>query len=125
MNVSSYFITFNLPGYGEAEGELIRIKAPQFNESFIRELPFDSRGIKRENIFIIPVNILYKIEKPTKQGKRGDILYDPKGKSLYVLLENKKFDITVAQIGNITREIGVFEKPPSSAGVRISKKTTN
>ena len=114
-----YKIKFILPNIGEAEGELIRIRGPHLTELINRELPINSRGLKRENLFLIPVNFIYAIEKPTTSAKRGDIIFEPKSKALIIILEDRKFDSKIAQLGSIVKNLKIFDKLSHSSGVRI------
>ena len=114
-----YNIKFILPNIGEAEGELIRIKGPHLTEHINRELPINSRGLKRENLFFIPVNFIYAIEKPTITAKRGDIVFEPKSKAIIILTEDRKFDSKIAVIGSIVKNLKIFDKLTQSTGVRI------
>ena len=116
-----YNIKFIIPNIGEAEGELTRIKGPHLTELIFKNLPIDSRGLVRDGMFVIPINVLYAAEKPTNSGKRGDIVYEPNSKALIVLLADKKFDKKIANIGSITKKIDVFDKLQQSSGVRIAK----
>jgi hypothetical protein len=114
-----YHIKFIIPNVGEAEGEMIRIRGPHLTELIARELPINSRGLKREDLFLIPVNVLYAIEKPTNIGKKGDIIFEPQSKAIIVLLNEKRFDTKVANLGSIVKNLKIFEKLTHSAGIRI------
>jgi hypothetical protein len=114
-----YSIKFIIPGKGEAIGELVRIKGPHLTEIINRNLPINSRGLVREGMFVIPTNVLYTIEKPVSLGKKGDIVYDSKAKAIIILLEEKRFDSKMANIGEITKGLKIFESLKMSSGVRI------
>ncbi len=114
-----YRIKFILPGKGDAEGELIRIKGPHLTELINRNLPITSRGLKREGMFVIPTQVLYAIEKPKETGKKGEIAYDSKAKAIIVLLSDQRFDSKMAVIGAITKNLKIIEKLQTSTGVRI------
>ena len=114
-----YPIKFILPGIGEAQGELIRIKGPHLTEIIFRNLPLNSRGLKRDGLFIMPTSVLYAIEKPVINGKKGDICYDSKSKAIIILLAEKTFESKIANIGSITKNFKIFENLKMSIGVRI------
>jgi len=118
----SYFIKLVIPNQGEAEAELIRVKGPHLTEIIFDSLPITSRGFKRDGMFFIPINALYAVEKPSTSGRRGDIIYDSKGKSLFLLLSEKTFDTKIANIGRVNKNLEIFDKIASSAGVRIEKR---
>ncbi|MCG3215298.1 MAG: hypothetical protein KAS63_01140 [Candidatus Heimdallarchaeota archaeon] len=121
MIADIYKIRFILPNIGESEGELIRIRGPHLTELINRNLPINSRGLKREDLFFIPIDVLYAVEKPTNAGKRGDLIFEPKAKALIILLAEKKFDTKVANIGSMTNNLEIYDKLKMSSGVRIEK----
>jgi len=114
-----YHIKFIIPNIGEAKGEMIRIRGPHLTELIARELPINSRGLKREDLFLIPINVLYAIEKPTNSAKKGDIIFEPQSKAIIVLLEDKKFETKIANLGSIVRNLKIFENLTHSTGIRI------
>ena len=116
-----YRIKFIIPNIGEAEGELVRIKGPHLTELISKGLPINSRGLVRDDMFVIPINVLYAVEKPTITGKRGDIVYEPNSKALIVLLSEKKFDKKIANVGSVTKRLEIFDKLQPSSGVRIAR----
>ena len=116
-----YKIKFTIPGMGEAEGEMIRIKGPHLTERINRNLPITSRGLKRGDMFVIPTQVLYAIEKPRDSGKKGEIAYDSKAKAIIVLLADQRFDDRMAVIGSITKNLKLFENLKASAGVKIDQ----
>ncbi|MCK5303786.1 MAG: hypothetical protein KAJ72_00945 [Candidatus Heimdallarchaeota archaeon] len=119
MTGELYKIKFIFPNKGESEGELIRVKGPHLTEIFNRNLPLNSRALKRENLLFIPVTFYYAAEKPGISGKKGDIIFDPHSKAVVILLADTKFDLKVANIGSITKNMKLIEKIESSSGVRI------
>ena len=116
-----YRIKFIIPNIGEAEGELVRIKGPHLTELISKGLPINSRGLVRDDMFVIPINVLYAVEKPTISGIRGDIVYEPNSKALIVLLSEKKFDKKIANVGSVTKRLEIFDKLQQSSGVRIAR----
>ena len=116
-----YNIKFIIPNRGEAEGELIRIKGPHLTELISNSLPINSRGLLREDMFVIPINVLYATEKPTNSGKRGDIVYEPNSKAIIILISDKKFDRKIANIGSISKNLELFDNLKQSLGVRIAR----
>ncbi len=116
-----YKIKFTIPGMGDAEGELIRIKGPHLTELINRNLPITSRGLKRGDMFVIPTPVLYAIEKPKEIGKKGEIAYESQTKAIIVLLADQRFDLKMAVIGSVTKGLKMFENLKTSAGVKIDK----
>ena len=116
-----YKIKFTVPGMGNAEGELIRIKGPHLTELINRSLPITSRGLKRGDMFVIPTQVLYAIEKPKDMGKKGEIAYDSQAKALIILLADQRFESKMAVIGSITKNLKVFENLKASTGVKIEQ----
>ena len=119
MTGELYKIKFIFPNKGESEGELIRVKGPHLTEIFNRNLPLNSRALKRENLLFISVTFYYAAEKPINSGKKGDIIFDPRSKAVIILLTDAKFDLKVANIGAITKNMKLIEKIEKSSGVRI------
>ena len=122
MSAEKYKLKFILPNIGDVEGELIRIKGPHLTEKINRALPITSRGLKRDDMFIIPVEVIYVIERPTQTSKRGDILFSATSKAIIIVLsKEKRFDLKVANLGSITKNIKIFDQLIVSSGVRIEK----
>lgn len=121
MSAEKYKLKFTLPNIGEARGELLRIKGPHLTEKINRSLPITSRGLKRDDMFVIPVNVIYVIERPTQTGRRGDILFSSTSKAIIILLKEKRLDFKVANLGSITKNIKIFDQPTVSSGVRIEE----
>ena len=119
MTGELYKIKFIFPNKGESEGELIRVKGPHLTEIFNRNLPVTSRALKRDNLLVIPVSFYYAAEKPVVSGKKGDIIFDPRSKAAIVLIADTRFDLKVANIGSITKNMKLIEKIERSSGVRI------
>lgn len=122
MSAERYKLKFILPNIGDAEGELTRIKGPHLTEKINRALPITSRGLKRDDMFIIPVEVIYVIERPTQISRRGDILFSATSKAIIIVLsKEKRFDLKVANLGSITKNIKIFDQLIVSSGVRIEK----
>ncbi|MHA1115700.1 MAG: hypothetical protein ACTSRR_07090 [Candidatus Heimdallarchaeaceae archaeon] len=115
----NYHIKMIIPNKGEINAELIRIKAPQLTEQLVRILPLNTRAIRRENIFLIPINQTFGIEKPMKKVKKGDLVYDPKSQAILVILENSELDFRVAQIGIVVKNLDLIQEIKTTVGVRI------
>ena len=116
-----YFLKFTLPNIGVLEGEIKRLKGPHLTELIMKSLPLTSRGLKRDKLFIIPINTVYSVERPTKQGERGNIIYDPQSKSLIIVLQTTKFDNVVGNLGSINKNLELLDALKMSSGVRIEK----
>ncbi|UJG41772.1 MAG: hypothetical protein K9W45_04730 [Candidatus Heimdallarchaeum aukensis] len=115
----NYHIKMIIPNKGEINAELIRIKAPQLTEQLVRILPLNTRAIRRENIFLIPINQTFGIEKPMKKVKKGDLVYDPKSQAILVILEDSELDFRVAQIGIVVKNLDLIQEIKTTVGVRI------
>lgn len=115
----NYHIKMIIPNKGEINAELIRIKAPQLTEQLVRILPLNTRAIRRGNIFLIPINQTFGIEKPIKKVKKSDLVYDPKSQAILIILENTELDFRVAQIGTVVKNLELIQKLKTTVGVRI------
>ena len=116
-----YNIKLIIPNVGEVKGDLYRIKGPHLTEKIFSALPINTRCLKRNDMLIIPINILYAVEKPEHSGSVGDIIYEPNSKSLIIPLKTIEFNQKVAKIGKITHNFSILKKLKGSAGVRIDK----
>ena len=88
-----YPLKFKIEGVGEAEGELIRIKAPHSAEEIWYALPITSRIRSPDNAHAyFQVNFQVKAERPTQDVKPGEICYAPMGKSVHMGNFGKKND---------------------------------
>lgn len=114
-----YKIKITIPNLGEALGELQRTRGPHLTEMLVRAMPIQSRGLLRDNMFVIPVSVVYAIEKPYQSVNKGDIVYDAKSKAIIIPLTAKNFDTKIAKIGKITQNLEMFESIRVSAGVKI------
>jgi len=117
-----YTIKFVVPNLGDVKAELQRIKGPHLTERIVSSLPITTRCLKRGDILVIPINVLYSVEKPTHSGNRGDIIYEPNSKSLIIPLQSTSFDQKVAKIGKIINNFIIFETLKGSVGVRIERE---
>ncbi|MHA1865792.1 MAG: hypothetical protein ACTSVB_02125 [Candidatus Heimdallarchaeaceae archaeon] len=115
----NYHIKMIIPNKGEINAELIRIKAPQLTEQLVRILPLNTRAIRRGNIFLIPINQTFGIEKPIKKVKKSDLVYDPKSQAILIILEDTELDFRVAQIGTVVKNLKLIQKLKTTVGVRI------
>ncbi|GAH48997.1 unnamed protein product, partial [marine sediment metagenome] len=52
-------------------------------------------------------------------GKKGNIIFDPRSKAVVILLADTRFDLKVANIGSIIKNMKLIEKIEKSSGVRI------
>ncbi|MHA1867677.1 hypothetical protein DRN69_01115 [Candidatus Pacearchaeota archaeon] len=115
----NYHIKMIIPNKGEINAELIRIKAPQLTEQLVRILPLNTRAIRRGNIFLIPINQTFGIEKPIKKVKKSDLVYDPKSQAILIILEDTELGFRVAQIGTVVKNLKLIQKLKTTVGVRI------
>ena len=106
---------------GEIRGELHRIRGPHLTEMIYASLPITTRCLKRGDLLVIPINILYSVEKPEYSASQGDIVYEPNSKSLIIPLRSTTFDNKVARIGKIVNNFPLFEQLKGSTGIRLER----
>jgi len=108
-------------GIGEAEGELIRYKAPRTVEAILKSLPLEGRAAlwKEEVYFEIPVKT--GSEKPTKTVKKGTLAYWPMGNAVCIFYGESQPYSPVNVIGHLTKNLELFGKVKSGTRIKVEK----
>ena len=121
-DLSKHLVKFTINGVGEAEGELIRIKAPHTVQETWYALPLSGRAMIYENAGIyFLVNYQIKQEKAVKKVGPGDIAYCPMGKAIYVFWQEAETYSEVNIIGQITKNLEMFPQVKKLARVVMDK----
>lgn len=118
--VSRLPIKFVVNNIGEAEGQLIRHLAPRTVEAITAQLPMEGRAAlwKEEIYFEIPVKMGNEKAKP--KVKKGQIAYWPMGSALCIFYGQTQPYSPVNIVGEITKNLEMFERVRS--GTRINVK---
>jgi hypothetical protein len=118
-NISRVRIKFILEKSGEAEGELVRFKAPRTVDMIVRRLPIVSRIAlyKEEIYFEIPIKMGEEKAKSTVEN--GTIAFWPMGSALCVFYGNSQPYSPVSILGKITKNLDLFKNVKSGTTVKV------
>jgi hypothetical protein len=118
-DISRVKIKFILEGLGEAEGELVRFKAPRTIDMIVRKLPIVGRIAlyKEEIYFEIPIKMGEEKAKPTVET--GTIAFWPMGGALCVFYGKSQPYSPVSNLGKITKNLEVFKQAKSGTAVKV------
>ena len=121
MSVSRVPIKFIVTGFGEAEGELVRIVSPRTTDAIIRALPIEGRAAlwKQEVYFDIPVKMGNEKSKPTVE--KGTLAYWPMGAAFCIFWGETQPYSPVNIVGKVTKNLEIFEKVKSGTKIVIEK----
>ena len=122
--ISRVRIKFILEGLGEAEGELVRFKAPRTIDMIVRKLPIVGRIAlyKEEIYFEIPIKMGEEKAKPTVET--GTIAFWPMGSALCVFYGKSQPYSPVNILGKITNNLELFNKAKSGTAVKVELLTS-
>ncbi|MGD6933169.1 MAG: cyclophilin-like fold protein [Candidatus Bathyarchaeia archaeon] len=118
-DISRIRIKFILEGLGEAEGELVRFKAPRTIDMIVRKLPIVGRIAlyKEEIYFEIPIKM--GEEKAKRTVETGTIAFWPMGSALCVFYGQSQPYSPVSILGKITKNLDLFKKAKSGTAVKV------
>jgi hypothetical protein len=118
-SVSRIRIKFILEKLGEAEGELVRFKAPRTIDMIVRKLPIVGRIAlyKEEIYFEIPIKMGEEKAKPTVET--GTIAFWPMGSALCVFYGKSQPYSPVSVLGTITKNLELFKTAKSGTAVKV------
>jgi hypothetical protein len=118
-DISRIKVKFILEGLGEAEGELVRFKAPRTIDEIVRSLPMSGRieFYKEEIYFESPINMGKETSKSTVEI--GDIAFWPMGNALCVFYGNTQPYSPVSILGKITKNLELFKSAKSGTIIKV------
>ncbi|MCL1976830.1 MAG: cyclophilin-like fold protein [Candidatus Bathyarchaeota archaeon] len=118
-DISRIRIKIILEGLGEAEGELVRFKAPRTIDMIVRKLPIVGRIAlyKEETYFEIPIKMGEEKAKPTVET--GTIAFWPMGSALCVFYGKSQPYSPVSILGKITKNLDLFKTAKSGTAVKV------
>ncbi len=116
-------VKFIIENIGEAEGEFIRHLAPRTVDNITKKLPFEGRAAiwKQEIYFEIPVKIGEENAKSTVN--KGTVAYWPMGNALCIFFGESQPYSPVNIIGQIPRNLELFNQVRSGTKIRVERKT--
>ena len=118
-DISRIKIKFILENIGEAEGELVRFKAPKTIDIIVHKLPLSGRiALYKEEIYF---------ETPIKMGKEkakstvetGTIAFWPMGNALCVFYGTSQPYSPVSILGKITKNLDLFKAVKSGTTIKV------
>jgi hypothetical protein len=123
-SISRVRIKFILENLGEAEGELVRFKAPRTIDMIVRKLPIVGRIAlyKEEIYFEIPIKMGEEKAKPTVET--GAIAFWPMGSALCVFYGKSQPYSPVSILGKITKNLELFKTAKSGTAVKVELLAT-
>ena len=118
-DISRVRIKFILEKLGEAEGELVRFKAPRTVDMIVRRLPIVGRvAIYKEEIYFeIPIKM--GEEKAKSTVEMGTIAFWPMGSALCVFYGKSQPYSPVSVLGKITKNLDLFKDVKSGTTVKV------
>jgi hypothetical protein len=117
--ISRVKVKFIIEGLGEAEGELVRFKAPRTIDMIVRKLPVEGRAAlwKEEVYFETPIKMGEEKAKPTVE--LGTIAFWPMGSAICVFYGASQPYSPVNILGNVTKNLDLFKQVKSGTKIRV------
>jgi len=122
MSISRVSIRFVVDGFGDAEGEIVRLSSPRTADAIVRNLPIEGMAAlwKEEVYFDIPVKM--GNEKAKAKVKKGDLAYWPMGNAFCIFWGETQPYSPVNLVGRVTKNLELFEKVKSGTKIVIEKR---
>ena len=118
-DISRVRVKFILEKLGEAEGELVRFKAPRTVDMIVHKLPIAGRIAlyKEEIYFEIPIKMGEEKAKTTVET--GTIAFWPMSSALCVFYGKSQPYSPVSILGKITKNLDVFKEAKSGTTIKV------
>ena len=118
-SISRVKVKFILEKLGEAEGELVRFKAPRTVDIIVRKLPITGRIAlyKEEIYFEIPIKMGEEKAKSTVEN--GTIAFWPMSNALCVFYGKSQPYSPVSILGKITKNLDLFKNAKSGTTIKV------
>jgi len=118
-DISRIKIKFILENIGEAEGELVRFKAPRTIDMIVHKLPISGRiALYKEEIYF-EISIKMGKEKAKSTVETGTIAFWPMGNALCVFYGNSQPYSPVSVLGKITKNLDLFKTVKSGTTIKV------
>jgi hypothetical protein len=119
--ISRVKVKFIIEGLGEAEGELVRFKAPRTIDMIVRKLPVEGRAAlwKEEVYFETPIKMGEEKAKPTVE--LGTIAFWPMGSAICIFYGASQPYSPVNVLGNVTKNLELFKQVKSGTKIRVEQ----
>ena len=123
-DISRVKVKFLLEGLGEAEGELVRFRAPRTIDMIVRKLPLEGRAAlwKEEVYFEIPIKMGEEKAKPTVET--GTIAFWPMGSALCIFYGQSQPYSPVSILGKVVKNLEIFKQVKSGTAIKVELLTS-
>jgi hypothetical protein len=119
-DISRIRIKFILEGLGEAEGELVRFKAPRTIDMITHKLPISGRiAIYKEETYYFEIPIKMGKEKAKSTVETGTIAFWPMANALCIFYGESQPYSPVNVLGKITKNLDAFKTAKSGTIIKV------
>lgn len=114
-------IRFTIEGVGQAQGELVRYRAPRTVDAIVRRLPIEGRAAlwQEEVYFEIPVKLGEEKAQPTVE--KGTIAFWPMGNALCIFYGETQPYSPVNIVGTVNKNLELFKRVKSGTKISVEK----
>ncbi len=67
----------------------------------VKELPLNTRAMKKENVIILFTNIVAGRERPSRKFAKGEVFYSPMDGTIVIALDDLQYDTEGNLLGNV------------------------
>ena len=113
-------VKFFVQGLGEADGELVRFRAPRTVDALVRKMPLEGRAALLKGGFYFPVPLQIGLEKSVKTVSSGTIAFWPLGSALCLFYDDSTTYSPVNVVGNASFN-EVFREVQMGTIIRVEK----
>jgi hypothetical protein len=113
-------VKFSVQGLGEADGELVRFRAPRTVDALLRKMPLEGRAALLKGGFYFTVPLSIGLEKPVKTVSSGTIAFWPLGSALCLFYDDSTTYSPVNVVGNATFN-DVYREVQMGTIIRVEK----
>jgi hypothetical protein len=113
-------VKFFIQGLGEADGELVRFRAPRTVDALVRKMPLEGRAALLKGGFYFAVPLQMGLEKPVKTVSSGTIAFWPLGSALCLFYDDSTTYSPVNVVGNASFD-DVYREVQMGTIVRVEK----
>ena len=113
-------VKFFVQGLGEADGELVRFRAPRTVDALVRKMPLEGRAALLKGGFYFAVPLQMGLEKPVKTVSSGTIAFWPLGSALCLFYDDATTYSPVNVVGNASFN-EVYREVKMGTIVRVEK----
>ncbi|TFF93364.1 MAG: hypothetical protein EU543_03790 [Promethearchaeota archaeon] len=129
MSQAEIPIKIVLFGIGMIKGKIIRHISPLSADAIIDKLPLVLRGrfsFGSKKYWTLPGVEIYRgrSERSDKEGRKGDIMYNPKSDELLFLLEDQTFPNKVNKIGVVESNLELILNARNGLNTKIKRDFT-